>query len=165
MSFPYKTATINTQQKCWVMIPDFNEQGNLPKGIHHTTMEELITKFGYNPKRAWLIDGLKLLVTSLSKANCNLIFIDGSFVTKKELPGDYDLCWSLTGVVEQDIDPILLDFTPTGREKMEHKYRGDIFPAEIPEGASGKRFLDFFQTDKNTGESKGILAIKIGERQ
>ena len=33
---------------------------------------------------------------------------------------------------------------------------------EIPEGTSGKLFLDFFQTDKITGEPKGIIALEIG---
>ncbi len=144
------------------MIPDFNSAGNLPEGIHLTTIEKLIERFGYNLKRAWLIDGLKLLIASLVKANCPLIYIDGSFVTSKEIPGDYDLCWSLIDVVEERLDPVLFDFTTTGRKKMEQKYRGDIFPAELPEGGSGKLFVDFFQTDKNTGEKKGIVAIKIG---
>ena len=138
------------------MIPDFDSTGNLPEGIHFTTLEILIERFGYNPKRAWLVDGLKLLIATLKKANCPLIFIDGSFVTAKEIPGDYDLCWSLIDVIEQDLDPVLIDFTPTGRGKMEQKYRGDIFPA-------GKLFVDFFQTDKNTGEKKGIVAIEIGD--
>jgi hypothetical protein len=144
------------------MIPNFDSTGNLPEGVHLSTMDELIEHFGYNPKRAWLIDGLKVLMASLEKANCPLVYIDGSFVTSKEIPGDYDLCWSLTGVVEANLDPALLDFTPAGREKMMRRYRGDIFPAEIPEGPSGKMFVDFFQTDKNTGEKKGIIAIKTG---
>jgi hypothetical protein len=145
------------------LIPEFNEDGNLPAGVHESTFDELVERFGMNPKRAWLLDGLKLLIASLVKANCSLIYIDGSFVTSKEVPGDYDLCWSLIGVVEREIDPILLDFTPMGRAKMEQKYRGDIFPAELPEGNSGKLFVEFFQTDKNTGEKKGIVAIKIGD--
>ena len=45
---------------------------------------------------------------------------------------------------------------------MKEKYKGDLFPAEIPEGTSGKLFLDFFQTDKITGELKGIIALDIG---
>jgi hypothetical protein len=45
---------------------------------------------------------------------------------------------------------------------MKEKYRGDIFPAELPEGGSGKLFVDFFQSDKNTGERKGIVAIELG---
>ncbi|MGN2670348.1 DUF6932 family protein [Aliivibrio fischeri] len=130
------------------MIPDFDDTGNLPEGIHFATIEELIERFGDHPKRSWLIDGLKLLITALEKANCPLIYIDGSFVTSKEIPGDYDLCWSMIGVVETKLDPVLLDFSPLGRERMEQKYRGDIFPAELPEGGSGKLFVDFFQTDK-----------------
>ncbi len=144
------------------MIPEFNDTGNLPEGVHFATLELLIERFGYNPKRAWLIDGLKLLIASLEKASCPLIYIDGSFVTSKEVPGDYDLCWGLTGVEEANVDPVLLDFSLAGRVKMEQKYRGDIFPAELPEGGSGKLFVDFFQTDKNTGDKKGIVAIKIG---
>ncbi len=144
------------------MIPDFDDTGNLPEGIHFATMDEIIKRFGYNPKRAWLIDGLKLLIASLEKANCPLVYIDGSFVTYKEIPGDYDLCWSLIDVIEERIDPVLLDFSPAGRTIKEKKYRGDIFPAELPEGGSGKLFVDFFQTDKNTGKGKGIIAIKIG---
>jgi len=125
-------------------------------------MQEFIKKFGYNPKRAWLIDGLTLLLDGLEKAGCKLVYIDGSFVTKKEIPGDYDLCWSLNGVDPLRIDSGLLVFTPSVKKNMEIKYRGDIFPAEIPEGGSGKLFINFFQTDKNTGNDKGIIAIKIG---
>ena len=125
------------------MIPDLEDTGNLPVGIHIATMEELIERFGYNPKRAWLLDGLKLLIAALKKANCPLVFIDGSFVTSKEIPGDYDLCWSLVDVVEEKVDPVLLDFSHERRAKMDQKYRGDIFPAELPEGGSGKLFVDF----------------------
>ena len=144
------------------MIPEFNIDGNLPKGIHSATLEELIDKFGYNPKRAWLLDGLHLLINNLNKAGCTLIYMDGSFVTNKEIPGDYDLCWSLHGVNPDMIDPLLLDFSTDARGNVEDKYRGDIFPAEIPEGASGRLFMDFFQIDKNTGEDKGIIAIRFG---
>ncbi len=63
------------------MIPDFDSTGNLPEGIHLASMEELVDRFGYNPKRAWLIDGLKLLICALQKANCPLVYIDGSFGT------------------------------------------------------------------------------------
>lgn len=144
------------------MIPEFEETGNLPEGVHFASLEEVVERFGYNPKRAWLLDGLKLLVSVLDKANCPLIYIDGSFVTSKDIPGDYDLCWSIVDVVEEELDLALLDFSPTGRDRMDKKYRGDIFPAELPEGSSGKLFVDFFQEDKNTGERKGIVAIKIG---
>ena len=56
----------------------------------------------------------------------------------------------------------LLDFSPLGRIRMKHQYKVDLFPAEIPEGVSGKVFLDFFQTDKKTGEPNGIISLEIG---
>lgn len=149
------------------MIPEFNDQGNLPEGIHYASMQELIERFGYNAKRAWLLDGLNLLVKNLESAGCSLIYIDGSFVTEKEIPGDYDMAWSIEGVEEHidRLDPCLFLNNPDDRKEIELKYRGDVFPAEIPEGASGKTFLSFFQQDKNTGEKKGIVAINIGGEQ
>ena len=38
---------------------------------------------------------------------------------------------------------------------------GEFFPAQFPEGASGKTFLEFFQTDKDSGNPKGIVAIDV----
>lgn len=147
------------------MIPEFNEQGNLPEGIHYASMQELIDRFGYNAKRAWLLDGLSLLIKNLGSAGCKLIYVDGSFVTEKEIPGDYDMAWSIQGVDPNKLDACLLLALPAHRNEIELKYRGDVFPAEIPEGASGKTFLNFFQQDKNTGQKKGIVAINIGGEQ
>ncbi len=136
--------------------------GNLPPGIHRTSWEEFRERFGHSTRRIWLIEGLALVLKNPSRAGCELVYVNGSFVTAKRSPGDYDLCWSIQGVISSRLDPILLDFSPEGRNAMKKKYRGDLFPAEIPEGVSGKRFLDFFQTDKKTGEPKGIIALKIG---
>ncbi|MBM6552358.1 MULTISPECIES: DUF6932 family protein [Marinomonas] len=147
------------------MIPDFNDNGNLPAGIHYCSAQELFGRFGYNAKRAWLLDGLSLLIKNLEAAGCTLIYVDGSFVTEKEFPGDYDMAWSIAGVDPSKLDPCLLLSSDKDRDEIELRYRGDVFPAEIPEGRSGKTFLNFFQEDKNTGEKKGIVAIKIGGKQ
>jgi len=72
-----------------------------------------------------------------SRLDTYAVLINGSFVTRKPRPGDYDLCWSIEGVVPERLDPVLLDFSPSGRRTMKAKYRGDLFPAEVPEGASG----------------------------
>jgi hypothetical protein len=109
-----------------------------------------------------LLDGLAAALNSLATAGCRSVYINGSFVTKKLEPGDYDLCWSIEGVAPERLDPVLLDFSPAGRLAMKAKYRGDLFPAEVPDGASGKAFLDFFQTDKRTGEPKGIVLLDLG---
>ncbi len=106
-------------------------------------------------------NGNQSIVGSLQMARCRSVYIDGSFVTAKEVPGDFDACWSVEGVDADLIDPVLLTFD-NQRAAQKAKYFGDIFPAELPEGLSGKTFLDFFQTDKITGDRKGIVGIRIG---
>lgn len=145
------------------MIPKFLRNGNLPQGIHETTWEQFCRRFGHTEHRRSLIKGLASALKDISAAGCKMVFINGSFVTAKEVPGDYDLCWSIDGVVPEKLNPALLDFSRAGRAKMKDKYKGDLFPAEIPEGTSGKRFLDFFQIDKKTEEPKGIISMEIGE--
>ena len=144
------------------MIPNFKKNGNLPPGIIEATFEEICDRFGNTDHRKWLIDGLKIALGDLSDAGCKLVYIDGSFVTAKNEPGDYDMCWSIDSVNPDRLNSTLLDFSPKGRAEMKSRYRGDLFPAEIPEGASGKLFLDFFQTDKETGAAKGIIALQLG---
>ena len=39
---------------------------------------------------------------------------------------------------------------------------GELFPASIIAGTDGLSFLEFFQTDKDTGRPKGIIAIDLG---
>jgi hypothetical protein len=144
------------------LIPDFDANGNLPPGIHKAAWKEFSKRFGHSEHRKTLLNGLATALNSLAVAGCRSVYINGSFVTKKLVPGDYDLCWSIAGVAPERLDPVLLDFSPAGRQAMKAKYRGDLFPAEVPEGASGKAFLDFFQTDKSTGEPKGIVILDLG---
>ena len=64
------------------------------------------------------------------------------------------------GVDAESLDPVFLDFA-NGRAAQKRKYRGEFFPAQMPEGASGKLFVEFFRTDKETGRPKGIVAIRL----
>lgn len=142
------------------MIPSFDIRGNLPAGIHWATRKDLEVRFGWTPHRQKLLGGIGELILALQKAGCRLVYIDGSFVTAKEVPGDFDACWSVVGVDVDLIDPVLFEFD-NERAAQKAKYFGDIFPAELPEGISGKTFLEFFQTDKVTGERKGIIVIRL----
>jgi hypothetical protein len=55
------------------MIPDFTSSGKIPPGIHKATWIELQDRYGYNPKRAWLLEGLKALLVELSKVGCKSV--------------------------------------------------------------------------------------------
>lgn len=142
------------------MIPDFNASGLLPPGIHAGEWPEIVVRFGGNGHRRALLGGLQRALEALRKAGCTTVYLDGSFVTSKVSPGDYDLCWSMTGVDVNVLDPVLLTFDDK-RRAMNAKYMGDLFPAEVPEGRSGRTFLQFFQIDKLSGDPKGVLMIDL----
>jgi hypothetical protein len=142
------------------MIPRFNRAGNLPPGVHRATWRQVVNRFGWNGRRRRLLRGLKAALDALRVAGCRRAYIDGSFVTAKKLPGDFDGCWDTESVDLDALDPVLLTFDQ-GRAAQKAKYFGELFPARLTEGGSGATFLEFFQTDRETGEAKGIIAIDL----
>ena len=105
--------------------------------------------------------GLRAALENLKDAGSRTVYLNGSFATSKDLPNDYDACWEETGVEPSTLDPVLLTFDP-GRAIQKAKYMGELFPASIIAGTDGLSFLEFFQTDKDTGRPKGIIAIDLG---
>ena len=106
--------------------------------------------------------GLKAAMVNLKSAGCRTVYVDGSFVTGKEYPGDFDACWEREGVDPLLLDPVLLTFD-AGRAMQKAKYLGELFPASYIADDDGFSFLEFFQVDKETGKRKGIIAIDLGE--
>jgi hypothetical protein len=123
-------------------------------------LSEVSNRFGTNERRRILLRGLVEAVELLRGAGCRRVFLNGSFVTAKEHPNDTDVCWDIEGVDPDALDPVFFDFAD-GRAAQKARFGGEFFPAQVPEGATGKTFLDFFQTDRETGEAKGIVEISL----
>jgi hypothetical protein len=128
------------------------------------TWDEIESAFGVTEHREGLLAGLRDALESLATAGCGRAYIDGSFVTSKEEPADFDACWEVAGVDPDQLDPVLLDFTHRRRAQKE-QFGGELFPAEVAAEPSGTRFLDYFQRDRATGDPKGIVAIDLEELQ
>ena len=142
------------------MIPPFDDSGNLPPGVHEATWDEFADRFGITPQRRSLLAGLYSALQVLQSAGCRAVYIDGSFVTNKLVPNDFDACWDIEGVDPDQLDPVLLTFDDR-RAAQKAKYLGELFPAQLTEGGSGGSFLAFFQVDKETGNPKGIVALDL----
>jgi hypothetical protein len=142
------------------MIPDFESDGLLPPGIHWSTWQEISNRFGTNAHRKSLLAGLKEALISLKTAGCHIVYIDGSFVTSKETPVDFDACWDPNNVDPYRLDPIFLRFEP-GRATQKAKYGGELFISTMRNGNPGPVMLEFFQNDKNSGKQKGIVAMDL----
>lgn len=148
------------------MIPSFVDIGGpwnvLPPGVHDATLKEVEARFTTSDYRKHLFSGFRSSVMALRRAGCRKIYLDGSFVTEKPIPGDYDVCWDSVGVNTAKLEPVLLDFS-NKRKKQKERFYGEFFPIHLL--ADGTHvFLDFFQIDKYTGNTKGIICIKFPKR-
>jgi hypothetical protein len=142
------------------MIPDVNSMtGYLPVGVHKALWSEISARFGRNSHRVGLLGGLLRAIANLAGAGCQAVLLDGSFVSEKELPQDYDGAWEPYGVDPNLLDPVLLDFS-NRRAAMKAKYGGELFPASS-QAAAGVLYRDYFQKDRN-GVAKGVLLIELG---
>lgn len=141
------------------MIPPFdNGTGYLPPGVHKARWDEFALRFGFNRQRRRMLEGLLEALRNLRDAGCRVAIIDGSFVTRKPLPRDYDGIWE-PGPVDVDlVDPVLLTFADR-RAAMKAKYGGELFPASFL-AAPGVLFREFFQLDRD-GRPKGTVRIDM----
>jgi hypothetical protein len=103
---------------------------------------------------------LRRALEALKQAGCATVYVDGSFVTAKDLPNDFDGCWDPRSVRIADLDLALRTFDP-GRATQKAKYLGELFPMTIAANSDGATFLEFFQTNRHTGLPKGIVALDL----
>ena len=79
------------------MIPDFDEQGYLPAGVHPASLDEIEARFGRQSEvRQVQMESLRWLVELARKAGVQRLIINGSFVTERLEPNDID-CVLLIG--------------------------------------------------------------------
>ena len=141
------------------MIVEFDpKSGYLPPGVHDAKWSDVADRFAGNNHRAHLIGGLLAACRNLASAGCGEVLLDGSFVSAKSTPADYDGAWETAGVDPDRLDPVLLDFS-NRRAAMKAKYLGDLFPASAF-AAPGVLYRDFFRTDRN-GVEKGVVLINL----
>lgn len=118
---------------------------------------------GFTAHRLRLLAGLKEALDTLRQAGCTRAYVDGSFVSAKADPNDFDACWELAGVdfaLLDRLDPVLLDWR-NRRAAQKAKFGGELFIASGAADPWGTTFLDFFQHDRQTGDSKGIVALDL----
>ena len=93
------------------MIPEWLKNGDLSPGLHFATWTEIEDRLAFNPRRRRLLAGFREACEQLRKAGCRLVYLDGSFVTTKDHPGDFDACWDIQNVDDEKLDPVFWDFS------------------------------------------------------
>lgn len=142
------------------MIPPFDPvTGRLPEGEHAASWEDLVDRFGWTARRRQLLDGLADAVELLTAAGCQRLWLNGSFVTAKDDPADFDACWDPDGVDLDVLDAIFFDLG-SGRANQKARFGGELFP-NVVESDSGLVLADFFKNERDGGH-KGIVVLTLG---
>ena len=96
------------------MIPDFEHKIRddhktryLPSGVHKASWNEFYKRYNTSRVRTILLEYLLIMLQHLRNAGCKSVKIDGSFVTTKPEPSDFDGTWDPTGVDKNLLDPII----------------------------------------------------------
>ena len=94
-------------------IPALTAEGYLPAGEHTCDLAEVEDTFCHNDHRASLLDKLRqFLAWMYEHHEIDLpYFVDGSYTTAKEQPGDIDFVLDLTNANDQQIGAALTLFT------------------------------------------------------
>jgi len=136
----------------------------LPPGIHSATLSEVEARFSYNSPRRALYGGLVDAAIYLVQAGCQIILVNGSYVSGNPVPRDFDACWEPNGVDFNKLDPVFGDFAD-GRANQKARFGGEFFPSTMIAADIGAAFPELFQTDRFTGKRKGILSLAISTDQ
>jgi hypothetical protein len=147
-------------------IPKLRKDGWLPVGIHDCTIEEIEKHFGRfkrTDRRIQLFDKLVDLVRNAWQTGfVKEFFIDGSFTSAKDEPGDIDLIIVLDSKTYLDpkneltfADELALD-----KERLRKRYKFDVY-SDVESTEDYHVHLDTYQKIRDTNVRKGILRLRL----
>ena len=147
-------------------LPPFRDDNWLPEGHHLTTWEEIIAVFGEEPgsKRAQVLANLLDWRDRVrAKGIKGLLILDGSFISAKPNPGDFDTIFimdeGMEAILAQDVEASLL----VNYAYCKQRGWGDIF---VFSEVAVRRFplmcrTDGFDHDKETKTPKGVVEVRL----
>ena len=142
------------------MLPPFNERGDLPAGIHQAPWAEIQDRFGRSEVRQPLLRMLRRLFRLATRTgHLERFLVFGSFVTRKEVPGDLDVVLVMAEAFAVEEAP------RESRALFSHADADALFGASvfwIRRGVLPEReiaaLLDFWQTRRD-GTKRGIVEV------
>jgi hypothetical protein len=143
-------------------IPSFREDGWLPVGHHRASWEEIVHRFQGNPnsRRSMLTTRLLELRDALRLHGVTgYLLLDGSYISAKPEPGDFDLL--LVGPpdiqVVKDGDPTLAQLLDAERCEKVGGYSMFYIPRDSPDLGLLSTLWD--QTVE--GVAKGVIEVNL----
>ncbi len=144
-------------------IPDLNEDGLLPEGIHEASLEEVRERFGRfqrTDRRPDLFSKLCLFLAEVRASGLvEAVIVDGSFVTAKDEPSDIDLILVLRSDHEDGAELRPFEYNALSKRRVRLRFRFDVLIAR--EGSDEhKNYIDLFQQVKGASDlRKGVVRV------
>jgi len=141
------------------MIPDLTSEGVLPPGVHDATLHEVRRRFGTgSATRRRLMRGLAAVLVIARRAGARYLYLNGSFVTDKREPLDWDgVLVFPVGSNSGSADALLL----ADRDSIRVEYEGDLFTiSEEDRDVLHHLVAIVFATDRQK-RPKGLLRIRL----
>jgi hypothetical protein len=142
-------------------IPDLNENGLLPEGIHEASLEEVRERFGRfqrTDRRPSLFTKLSTYLAEVRASGLVVaVIVDGSFVTAKDEPSDIDLILVLRPDHDDRAELRPFQYNALEKHVVRRRFRFDVVSAR--EGtAEYEKSLNFFQRVRDRSDlRKGVL--------
>lgn len=147
-------------------LPPFRDDGWLPEGHHAANWQEVGLRFAGEPNshRATVFSSLLSWRDAVrAKGMAGLIILNGSFISIKEAPGDFDLVFSYDEGTEA-----LVRNDPEVRKLIDYQtcralgFLGDVFalPASLQKSSPLLSGLDMFDFDRQ-GRPKGVIEVQL----
>jgi hypothetical protein len=146
-------------------IPELNEHGLLPPGIHSCTIDEIKTRFGSfqgNDRRVGLFAKLVELISAMCRSGMfQALVIDGSFVTRKAAPNDIDVLAVLRPHHDFERDLPVSEYALVSRALLRRRFGFDVVVAEEM-SAVYLSYVEFFSRMREDPQlRKGLLRIEL----
>lgn len=134
-------------------IPDFDQYGLLPVGIHQCSIKEVEARFGWNTHRKRLVGLLgNFLLQEVRTKFVQPFYVNGSFVTDKEEPNDVDVVLDMRLATDGEKWRALV-LMQSRQEQFRQQYCVDFW-INLP---AQNEFSDFFQyVGTKTARFKGL---------
>lgn len=146
-------------------IPEFNERGHLPAGVHTCTLDEIQETFGSfqrTDRRPKLFERLKEFVEALKLSDIvESVMLDGSFVTNIDEPSDIDLVLVLKPNHDFAAELPPFRYNVLSRRMVRKTFRFDILVAR-QQSEELDEYIEFFQQVKEQPQlTKGLLSFQL----
>ncbi len=147
-------------------LPEFNEFGDLPVGVHRATFEEVLERFNQSTPQRQLVTARFVRIHKLARETGKLLrfVIFGSYITAKPAPNDVDIILVMTDDFDMD------ECDEQTRPLFQHMRAHDVFGASVfsvrPSTVlceTVDEFIAYWQVKRDQGQ-RGIVEVILEEK-